>query len=107
MVDPGVVARLGARIRHVVEAWSGILVQRPTLRAMIAGRLGPVERTFALAAVELEQVTGGAGPPQPAVGADVAAAQADALFRNGIELAELGLRIKPQESGTSAEHAGG
>src|SRR5262249_57516579 len=51
LVDPGVIARLGAVVPEAFEAGSGILVERPAFRAVIAGRVRPVERTFPLAPV--------------------------------------------------------
>src|SRR5205085_4011971 len=47
LVDPRVVARLGAVFADALEARAGILVERPSLRAMVAGRLRAVERAFA------------------------------------------------------------
>src|ERR1700733_8225133 len=52
LVDPGVVARLSAVVADALEARARIFVERPALRAMIAGRLGAVERALALAAIE-------------------------------------------------------
>src|SRR5499425_26836 len=47
LVDPAVVARLGAVLADAFEARPRILVERPALRTLIAGRLGSVERAFA------------------------------------------------------------
>src|SRR6202008_2619985 len=52
LVDPGVIARLGAVLADALEAGAGILIERPALRTMIAGRVRPVERSLALAAIE-------------------------------------------------------
>src|SRR5712675_2890239 len=48
LVDPGVIARLGAVLADAFEAGAGILMERPALGAVIAGRLRSVERRFAL-----------------------------------------------------------
>ena len=63
LVDPGVVARLGAVVSEAFKARAGIFVERPAFRAMIAGRGRSVERTFALAAVEAAR--GGRSTPSP------------------------------------------
>src|SRR5712671_6807528 len=52
LIDPAVVARLGAVIADAFEARARIFVEVPTLRTMIAGRIRPVERPFAQAPVE-------------------------------------------------------
>src|SRR5262249_49171784 len=43
LVDPRVVARLGAVLADAPEARTGILVKRPALTAVVAGRLGSIE----------------------------------------------------------------
>ena len=55
LVDPGVVTRLDAEFREVVEPGAGQSVQRPSLRTVIAGGLRTVQRSFTLAAVELAE----------------------------------------------------
>src|SRR5258708_38417123 len=57
LVDPGVVARLGAVLTDAFEAGAGILIDRPAFRTMIAGGVRPIERAFALAAVKAAQGT--------------------------------------------------
>src|SRR5262245_59752736 len=52
LVDPGVIARLGAVITEAVKAGPRILVEGPALRTVIAGGVRPVERSLALAPVE-------------------------------------------------------
>src|ERR1700730_3034474 len=56
LIDPGVVARLGAVVADALEAWAGIFVERPALRAMIAGRFRSVERALALGTVEAAEM---------------------------------------------------
>jgi hypothetical protein len=41
LVDPGVVARLGAVLADTLEAGAGVLVKCPALRAVIAGGFDP------------------------------------------------------------------
>src|SRR5262249_8669874 len=72
--------------------------------SVIAGRIRPAESTLAVAPVEADQRAIRARPPPPPVLVDVAAAQADALLRNGIELAELGLGIEALEAWRAGEH---
>src|SRR5215469_5953071 len=104
LVDPSVVARLGAGVLKTFEARPRILVEREAFGAMAAGRIRPVERTLALAPVEADQSAIRARAPHHPVLVDVAAAQADALLRNRIELAELGLGIEAQEARRAGEH---
>src|SRR5438034_5292 len=56
LVDPGVVARLGAVLADALEAGAGVLIERPALRTVIAGGLRPVERALAPAPVEAAHV---------------------------------------------------
>src|SRR5258707_467476 len=80
-------------------------MKREAFRTMIAGGVRPVQRTLALAAVEADQMASGAGAPEHAVCVDIAAAQTHGLFRQRIELAELGLWIEAQESRRTTEYA--
>src|SRR6266480_3862266 len=64
VVDPGVVARLGASVLKTFEARPRILVVCESLGAVIAGRIRPIERTLALAPVEADQSAIRARPPQ-------------------------------------------
>src|SRR3981189_2891993 len=82
LVDPTVVARLGAVFADAVEARPRILVERPALRAMIAGRLWSVERTLALAPVEAADVAARERNPHHALAVDIAAARAEAWHRD-------------------------
>src|SRR5258705_438026 len=50
LVDPGVIARLGAVLTDTFEARAGILIDRPAFRTMIAGGVRPIERAFAFVA---------------------------------------------------------
>src|SRR2546429_7084520 len=77
LIDPAVVARFGAVLADAFEAGPRILVQRPALRALIAGRLGSVERTPALAAVEAADMTARERHPDHALAVDVAAARTE------------------------------
>src|SRR5262245_31378168 len=104
LVHPGVIARLGGAVLEALETWAWILIIPESLGAVIAGGSGPVERTLALTAIEAHQRAVRARPPKDAVLVDVAAADANAFFRDGIELAELGLRIEAQESRRPGEN---
>src|SRR5687768_15358714 len=57
LIDPGVVAGLGAVVADALKAWSRILVERPAFRTVVAGRLRPVQRPLALVAVEACEMT--------------------------------------------------
>src|ERR1700682_1384261 len=59
LIDPGVVARLGAVVADALEARAGILVERPAFRAMIAGRFRAVERALAFRAIEAAEMAAG------------------------------------------------
>lgn len=52
LVHPGVIAGLRAVVADALEAGSGILVEGPTFRAVIARGVGTIERPLALAAIE-------------------------------------------------------
>src|SRR5262245_31294630 len=56
LIDPGIVARLGAVLTDSLKAGAGVLIEGPALRAMIASGRGPVERALALAPVEASNV---------------------------------------------------
>src|SRR5262249_25864259 len=74
LVDPGIVARLGAGVLQTFEARPRVLVNRASLWTVIAVRVRPIERTLALAPVEADQSAIRAGPPQHPVLVNVAAA---------------------------------
>src|SRR5207244_569029 len=112
LVDPGVVARLGAVLPEALEARTGIWVQRPALRAMIAGRRRSVERAFAFAPVEAGQMAAAQRCPYDAVLVDVAATEAETLLRHVVDFRQRGLgRIgagdEAYESRRAAKDAGG
>ncbi len=101
LIDPGVVARLGAGLL-AIEARARIAVEDKALRAMIAGRVGPVERTLALAPVEAHEAAVRSRSPNDAVLVDVAAADAVAVLRQVVDLRQSGRGIEAQESGRAA-----
>src|SRR5690242_5759688 len=106
LVNEGVVARLRRRVRQFGEPRTRILVEREPLRALDTSRsIRTVQRAFALAAVERDQLACGARAVDHAIGVDVAAADADGLLGQRIELAELGLWIVAQEARGAAERA--
>src|SRR6185503_18885374 len=78
LIDPAVIARLGAVVADTFEPRTGILVERPALRAMIAGRLRSAQWRLALAAIEAAKVAAGKRDPHDTLGIDVAAAHAEA-----------------------------
>src|SRR5262249_30497159 len=104
LVHPGVVARLSGPVLEALESRAWVLVIRETFGAVIAGGSGPIERTLAFAPVEADKSAVRARPPKDAVLVDVAAAHANAFFRDGVELAELGLWIEAQESRRAGEN---
>src|SRR2546428_3898890 len=77
LVDPGVVARLGAVLPDALEAGARILIEGPALRAVVAGGLRPVERPLALAPVEAADVAAAERRPYDALLVDVGAADAE------------------------------
>ncbi len=112
LVDPGVVARLGAVLADAFEARSGILIERPALRTMVAGRLRPVQRRLALAPVEAADVAAGQRDPHHALAVDVAAARSEAGRWDVVDLRERGFRRvragrNPDHGPTACEHADG
>src|SRR5262249_19109908 len=102
LIDPAVVARFGAVLADAFEAGPRILVQGPTLRAMIAGRLGAVERTLALAAVEAADMAARERHPDYALAVDVAPARTESGQRHVVDFRErrfrrIGAGIKPHD----------
>src|SRR5258708_18121320 len=79
LVDPGVIARLGAVLTDAFEARAGILIDRPAFRTMIAGGVRPIERAFALAAVEASEATAPQRRPDHAPTVDIAPADSQIL----------------------------
>src|SRR5581483_939553 len=67
LIDPRVVARLGAVLADSLEPRTGILLERPAFRTMVAGRLRAVQRALALAAVEAFQMPARERQPHHAV----------------------------------------
>src|SRR5690606_10898386 len=90
LIDPRVVARLGARLRPSFEARPGKAIERPAFAAMVAGRLGTVQRALALASVERAEMTAAERDPDDAFAVDVRAARAEARQRNAVDLGERG-----------------
>src|SRR6266566_1745939 len=74
LVDPRVVARLGAVLADPLEARARVLIEGPALGAVIAGGLRTVERPLALAAVEAADVAAPHRRPHDALLVDVGAA---------------------------------
>ena len=87
LVDPGVVARLGASVFEAFEARSGILVERPSPPGNDCRlRVGPLSGPLHLRRSKLIKVAARARAPEHAVLVDVAAADADAWLRHCKEL---------------------
>ena len=70
---------------------------------MIAGRFRSVERTLALATIELTEVTAAERDPHDPVAIDVGAANAKARQRHGVDFTQQRLRIEAQERAGIAE----
>src|SRR5207249_3775765 len=92
LVDPAVIAGLRAVRADAFEAGPRILIERPAFRAMIAGRLRPVEQTFALAPVEAADVAARERHPDHTLAVDIAAARAEARHRHVVDFGERGFR---------------
>src|ERR1700730_9225777 len=78
LIDPGIIARLGAVVADAIETRPRILVQGPALRAVIAGGFGPVQRTLALAPVEAAEMPAAERHPHHTLGVDVSAPRSKA-----------------------------
>src|SRR5262249_21799110 len=104
LIDPGVIARLDAG-GLTLEARARVTVERPALRAVVAGGGRTVERAFALAAVEAHQAAIRGRAPEHTVLVDVATTNAVALLRHVVDFRQFGLRIIAQEAGRATEHA--
>src|SRR5262245_46693465 len=108
LIDPGVIARLGAVITDPIEAGSGIFVKSPAFWTMVARRLRAVERALALSPIEAREMTARQRGSNYAIAVDVAAANAKGSRWYIVDFGQPGLRIKPQDTGRpAAEYAGG
>ena len=67
-------------------------MKRPTLGAMIAGRLRPIKRTFALAPVEASEMPARERYPDDAFLVDVAAANPEPRQRHSVDFRKRRLR---------------
>src|ERR1700722_12944950 len=105
LIDPGVVARLGAVVADALEARARIFVERPAFRAMIAGRFRSVERAFALTAIESAEMAAGQRHPGHAFAVDIAAARTKTRHRDIIDFRELGLGIETRHAAFAGEYA--
>src|SRR5262249_31602875 len=104
LVHPGVVARLRAPVLEALESRARVLVICETFGAVIAGGSGPTERILAFPPVKADASPVRVRSPNDAVLVDVAATHTNAFFRNGVELAELALRIEAQETRRAGEN---
>src|SRR4051795_253403 len=107
MVHPGVVARLGAGVFQPFETRAGILVVGKSFGTVVAGRIRPVERALAFAAVEADERAVRARAPKHSVLVDIAATNANAFFRDGVELRDLGVGIEAHEPRCTGKHVDG
>src|SRR5437899_1030539 len=77
LIDPGVVAGLGAaRLGHLSELGPGKRIERPALGAVLSRGRRPVEWPLALAPVEAREVSAGERRPGDTVPIDVHTARA-------------------------------
>src|SRR6516162_7628774 len=76
LIDPGVIARLGAVITDPIKAGSRVFVESPAFWAMVTDCLRTVERALALAPIEAREMTARQRGPHYPVAVDVAAANA-------------------------------
>src|SRR5262245_7291857 len=107
VVHPGVIARLGGPVLEALKGRARIFVVSKAFGAVVAGRSETSERTLALASIEADESSTRARAPNDAVLVDVAAALTNALFRDRVELAELGLGVEAQESRRAGEYVHG
>src|SRR5882724_3945390 len=110
LIDPGVVARLGAaRIRHVRKLWPRVRIERPALGTVLSRRLGSVEGPLALAPVEAREMPAGKRRPHDAVPVDVHAARPvswERRLENFRESSRRGIRarVEADDVPREAEH---
>src|SRR6185436_7359713 len=110
LVDPGVVARLGAVLADALEARSGILIEAPAFGTVITGGLRTVERSLALAPVEAADVARAHRGPHDALLVDVGPANAEVRLRYVVDLGQrgrrrIGTRHDPHDRRGAAEHS--
>src|SRR6185312_7934084 len=76
LIDPGVIARLGAVITDPIKAGSRIFVESPAFWTMVAGCLRTVERALAFPPIEAREMTARQRGPNHPIAVNVAAANA-------------------------------
>src|SRR5690606_39746079 len=74
------------------EAGAREPIEGPALGAVVTGRFGAVQRTFAFAPIERSEVPAAERHPHDAVPVDVRAAHAEAGQRRYVDFGERGLR---------------
>src|SRR6266404_2061530 len=77
-----------ARAKRACAQLAARMVQGPALRAVVAGGLGPVQRTLALAPVEAAEMTAAEGHPHDTLAVDIGAARSKAGQWDVVDLGE-------------------
>src|SRR6266478_8589048 len=107
LVDPAVVARLGAVVADAFEAWARVFGEFPTLGTMIAGGIGAVERPFAQAPVKAADMAARERYPDDPLAVDIAAARTVARQRDVVDFRQrcrgrVGARIDANDRSFAA-----
>src|SRR5205814_3646230 len=97
LIDPRVIARLGAVLPDALKTGAGVLIERPAFWAVIAGGLRSVERPLALAPVEAADVAASHRRPHDTLLVDVGAADAEVRLRHVVDLGKRRRRrVRPR-----------
>src|SRR5262249_16989869 len=107
LIDPGVVARLGAVVADAGKTRPRIFVEGPALRTMIAGCGWTIERPFTFRTIEAAEMAAGKRDPHHTLGINVAAARTEARQRYVVNFGQLGLRVEPQYARPASENTDG
>src|SRR5262245_21469616 len=110
LIDPRIVAGLGAVLADTEETGTRILVERPALLAMITHCAWSVQRPVALAAVKATDMSTSQRHPNNALLVDVTTARCEAGSGNVVDFGQrgrgrVGPGVEPQHGTAAGEHA--
>src|SRR5690349_3049505 len=91
LINPGIIAGLGAVLADVLKARAWILIKSPSLGTVIPCRLRAIQRTFALSSIKACKMTARKRRPDNALFVDVCAANTEPRQGHVVDFRERGL----------------
>src|ERR1051325_474759 len=92
LINPRVITRFRTVFTNAVETGPRVLIKRPPFGAVIARRLGSVQRAFALFPIEAPEMAAGKRYPDDSSGIDVAPPHSETRRRNFVDLSKRRFR---------------